>query len=363
MRFGVVAGLERTEFFVVKNADGQPEGVPVDLARELARRLGVPVEFKVASSPLELTEMLLGGKIDSAVMPPDRWGRQRLDFGTFYFVDRESYLVPRGSRLKTIDEVDNRRVRVIAIEGTTTDRAAARRLKNTTVNPVDSVEGALEMLRTGQADALALTYGSLAPLVERVPGSRILEGSFESVGLAFAVPKNRPYALDYVAIFTESAKASGLVQRAFDNAGLRNSPPAKPDSTAPVFWSFAPSGTRWENLALLGDAPDLLSALCGGAHDRGFGRCQQLSITHDRLAVDHHERDVACVALPHDVLDRVPHRLKVGLPEVEDEQVGLGPGFDASEVGTAQGVGAVQGAGADQLMRGAEVALAEVLLR
>src|SRR6185369_7218854 len=143
LRFGVVAGPERTEFFVVKNAGGQPEGVPVELARELGRRLGVPVEFKVAPSPLELTEMLLGGKIDSAIMPPDRWGRQRVDFGTLYFVDRESYLVPRGSRLKTIDEVDSRRVRVIAIEGTATDRAAARRLRNTTVNPVDSLEGAL----------------------------------------------------------------------------------------------------------------------------------------------------------------------------------------------------------------------------
>jgi polar amino acid transport system substrate-binding protein len=240
LRFGVVAGPERTEFFVVKNADGQPEGVPVELARELGRRLGVPVEFRVASSPLELTEMLLGGKIDSAIMPPDRWGRQRVDFGTSYFLDRESYLVPRSSRLKTIDEVDNRRVRVIAIEGSTTDRAAARRLKNTTVNPVDSVEGALEMLRTGQADALAFTHASLAPLVERVPGSRIVEGSAERVGLAFAVPKNRLYALDYVSIFTEYAKASGLVQRAFENAGLRNSHPAKPDSTAPVFWSFAP---------------------------------------------------------------------------------------------------------------------------
>ena len=273
LRFGVVAGLERTEFFVVKNADGQLEGVPVDLARELGRRLGAPVEFKVASSPLELTEMLLGGKLDAAVMPPDRWGRQRVDFGTFYLVDRDAYMVARGSKLKMIDEVDNRRVRVIAIEGSTTGRAAARRLKNTTVNPVDSVEGALEMLRNGRADALAFTHASLAPLVERVPGSRIVEGSAERVGLAFAVPKNRLYALDYVTIFTEEAKAAGLVQRAFDRAGLKNSQPAKPDSMAPVFWSSAPSRPRWKDLALLGDAPDLLSALCGGAHDRGFVGC------------------------------------------------------------------------------------------
>ena len=260
LRFGVVAGLERTEFFVVMNADGQPEGVTVDLGGELARRLGVPVEFKVASSPLELTEMLLGGKIDAAIMSPDRWERQRVDFGTFYFVDRDSYLVPRASRLRNVDELDNRRVRVIAIQGTTTDRAAARHLKNTTVKPVASLEGALELLRTGQADAFAFTHASLAPLVEHVPGSRILEGSSEQIGLAFAVPKNRVYALDYVTIFTEYAKASGLVQRALDDAGLKHSQPAKPDSTAPVFWSFAPGLFRLDpgGLGELREHRDLL---------------------------------------------------------------------------------------------------------
>jgi ABC-type amino acid transport/signal transduction systems, periplasmic component/domain len=244
LRFGVVAGPERTELFVVTRPDGQPEGVTVDLARELARRLGVPVEFKVASSAWELTEMLLGGKIDTAILPPDKEGRRRLDFGTSYFLDRSTFMVPGGSRIKTIDDVDLRRVRVIAVEGSSTDRAATRQLRNTRVNPVGSIDEALEMLRTRQADAFAFTHASLAPLVARVPGSRVLEGSFGTVGLAFAVPKNRLYALDYVAVFTEHAKSSGLVQRAFENAGLRNSQPAKPDSTAPVFWSRA-NGRPW----------------------------------------------------------------------------------------------------------------------
>ena len=234
LRFGVVAGAVRTEFFVVKKSDAEPEGVTVDLARELARRLDVPVDFTVASSSLELTEMLLGGKLDAAIMPPDKWGEQRLDFGTFYFVDRDTYMVPGGSRMKTVDEVDDRRVRVIAIEGSTTDRAAARRLKNTRVDPVDSIDEALEMLRTRKADALAFTHASLAPLVPRVPGSRILDGSFGRVGLAFAIPKNRPNGLFYITSFTEEAKLSGFVQGAFDNAGLQNSKVAARSAQYPL---------------------------------------------------------------------------------------------------------------------------------
>jgi polar amino acid transport system substrate-binding protein len=61
-----------------------------------------------------------------------------------------------------------------------------------------------------------------------VPGARILDGSFNRIGIAVAIPKNRPNALSYVTAFTEDAKASGLVQRAFDNAGLKASKPAAP---------------------------------------------------------------------------------------------------------------------------------------
>jgi polar amino acid transport system substrate-binding protein len=234
LRFGVVAGVVRTEFYVVKKSDGEPEGVAVDLARELARRLDVPVEFTVASSSGELTELLLGGKLDAAIMLPDKWGGQRLDFGSYYFADRDTYMVRGRSRLKTVGEVDNLRVRVIAVEGSTTDRNAARRLKNTRVNPVDSIDEALEMLRTGNADAFAFTHASLAPLVPLVPDSRILDGSFERVGLAFAIPKNRPNGLFYIVSFTEEAKGSGLVRRAFDNAGLQNSKVAARNDQYPL---------------------------------------------------------------------------------------------------------------------------------
>jgi polar amino acid transport system substrate-binding protein len=61
-----------------------------------------------------------------------------------------------------------------------------------------------------------------------VPGARILDGSFNRIGVAIAIPKNRPNALSYVTAFVEDAKASGIVRRAFDNAGLQNIEVAEP---------------------------------------------------------------------------------------------------------------------------------------
>lgn len=215
LRFGVVAAPERTSFFVARGADGQPQGVAADLARELGRRLSAPVEFTIVSSSGELVETLASGKLDAAFMPPDDERRKGLDFGTLYVAGENTYLVPPGSKIR------------VAIAGTATSHVIARQLKSATITQVKSIDDAMDMLRTGKADAFALARDALAPLVPRLPGSRVLEGSFNRVG-AIAVPKNRPNALAYATRFIEDVKASGLLRRTFDQAGLKHIAIAKP---------------------------------------------------------------------------------------------------------------------------------------
>jgi polar amino acid transport system substrate-binding protein len=227
LRFGLVAAPAATEFFVVPGADGQPRGVAADLARDLARRLGVPIEFTVATSSGDLTTALLAGKLDAAFMPPDAERRKLLDFTTYYFVDDNTYLVPAGSRLKSVVDADSAGVRIVAIAGTTTSRTLTRVLTQATSSTVKSADEALQALRAGRADAFALTHASLAPLQPKLPGSRVLEGSFNRIGLAMALPKGRPNALAFATAFIEDGKASGRIQSAFDAAGLGNSKVAK----------------------------------------------------------------------------------------------------------------------------------------
>jgi polar amino acid transport system substrate-binding protein len=130
--------------------------------------------------------------------------------------------VRAGSDIKTLSEVDRPNIRVIGIANTATIRGAARSLKNTTVAAVKSVGEATEMLRVGTADAFALTHDALPPVAAGLPGSRILDGSFLQTGIAIAVPKNRPNALACATAFMESVKASGMIRRAFDDAGLND---------------------------------------------------------------------------------------------------------------------------------------------
>jgi polar amino acid transport system substrate-binding protein len=226
LRVGVVFAPAASPFFVVKEANGEPRGVTVDLARELGRKLDVPVEFMVVPNSGLVTDATESGAIDVAFMPVDEERKKRVDFGPAYFMIESTYLATGASGIKTVAEVDRPNVRVVGIANTTTIRAAGRSLKNTSISAVPSVDEAMAMLRAGNADAFALSRDSLPPFVAQLPGSRIVEGGFQQTGIAIAVPKNRPNALAYVTAFMESAKASGVVRRALDRAGFANDPVA-----------------------------------------------------------------------------------------------------------------------------------------
>jgi len=226
LRVGVAFAPSPSPLFVTKDAQGQPCGVTVDLAKELAQQLGVAVEFMVAPNTGELVDALEAGKIDASFMPVDDERKKRIDFGPVYFLVESTYMVTEKSGLRTVDDVDRAGIRVVGIANTTTIRAAGRALKNTTITAAQSIGEAVEMLTGGKAEAFALSRDSLPPFVANLPGSRIVDGGFQLTGIAIAVPKGRPEALATVTTFLEKAKNSGVVRRAFDGAGLQHLPVA-----------------------------------------------------------------------------------------------------------------------------------------
>jgi polar amino acid transport system substrate-binding protein len=224
LRAGIVYAPALSVFFAVRDADGRPRGVTVDLADELARQLGVAADFMVAPNSGLVTDAVESGAVDVDFMPVDDERKMRVAFGPNYCLIESTYMVTGASGIRTLAEVDRPNVRVVGIANTTTIRAAGRSLKNTTITAATSVETAVELLRTGAADAFALSRDSLPPFVAQLPGSRIVDGGFQQTGIAIAVAKGRPGVLAYVSAFLEHAKASGSVRRALDRAGFRDQP-------------------------------------------------------------------------------------------------------------------------------------------
>jgi len=229
LRVGIGVGPVPSAFWATRDpASGEPRGVTVDLGRALARELGVPLRLVVYPNSGEVTAAGPRGEWDVAFMPADAERAKVVDFGAAYYLSTSTYLVPAGSPIRTLAEVDRPGVRVAGVEGTTTWRSAVRSLKNTPVKTYRSADELFEAVRSGNADAVALGRESLGGFQAKLPGSRILDGHFHAAPTSVAVPKGKAAALTYVSEFVEKSKSDGTVRRALDAAGLREAQVAPP---------------------------------------------------------------------------------------------------------------------------------------
>lgn len=222
LRGGIVVSPAPSAFFAIKDDTGRVRGVTVDLLRGFADTLGLPLDLHVFSNSGQVTDAVASGECDLAFMPQDAARAEMVDFGPAYYFIESTYLVPAGSTIQSIDEVNRPGVRIVAIANTTTMRSARRTAPQATVEEVAGVDLMTAMAREGQGDAFALSQDSFVMLLPKLPGARVLPGNFQQTGIGVAVPKGRPAALTLVTEMLEDAKRSGAVRRALDAAGFKD---------------------------------------------------------------------------------------------------------------------------------------------
>jgi polar amino acid transport system substrate-binding protein len=222
LRGGIVTSPAPSAFFAIKDDTGAVHGVTIDLLNAFAAALKLPLDLQVYPNSGEVTEAVAVGICDVAFMPRDAAREKVVAFGPAYYIIGSTYLVPAGSPIQSIDEVNRPGVRIVAISNTTTARSARRTAPNASVEEVPSVDQMTEMARTGQGDAFALSHDSFAGLLPKLPGARVLAGNFQRTGISVAVPKGRPAALTIASALLEDAKRTGVVRRALDAAGFKD---------------------------------------------------------------------------------------------------------------------------------------------
>jgi len=220
LRVGLIEAPSPGLIFVSRAADGKPVGVPADLAGDLAQKTGLRIAVTLFPNSGAAAAALQTKTIDVSFMPVDATRRQVLAFGPGYYELESTCLASAALGITDVAEVDRPGVRVLAIDGTTTFRASARTLTHTQPVPVPSVAEAVERMRSGQADALALSRDTLRPVVQQIPGSRIVTGGFQHTQVAVAVPRDRSGALATVTAWLDDAKRTGVVRRIFDAHGF-----------------------------------------------------------------------------------------------------------------------------------------------
>ena len=211
------------------SASGEMKGVGFDLGTELARRIDVPFEPVLYPSVSALLDGGRSGAWDVAFVgySPDR--AKEWDFTALHLEMEFGYLVPAGSSIAGIGDVDRPGVRVAVQEKSQPDVFLSRTLKNAVVVRGPSLAGTLEILKSGKADAIFSIKPSLYEASSQLPGSRVLDGRAGVDPHAMAMPKGRDAGLAYARRFIESAKAEGLVEAAIKRAGIRGAIVAPPD--------------------------------------------------------------------------------------------------------------------------------------
>ncbi len=199
-------------------ASGEFKGVAIDLGKELARRLGVP--FEVVGYPTIPAFMKSVGSAqwDIAVFgfSPER--AKVMDFSLPYMEVETGYLVPKGSSISALPDLDKTGVRIAVQEKGVADVRLSAALRNAVLVRASNFAGAFDLLRAGSADALAGVKPFLSDTSKKLPGSRILDGRISAESIGFAVAKGRD--LTYIRKFVESAKTEGIVKAAIERAGL-----------------------------------------------------------------------------------------------------------------------------------------------
>ncbi|WP_315762837.1 MULTISPECIES: transporter substrate-binding domain-containing protein [unclassified Bradyrhizobium] len=210
-------------FWCTKAENGYA-GVPVDLGKAMAAQLGVPVEYVEYHNSGEIADAASKGGWSVAFLPKDPEREGKLSFGPIYEVGDATYIVRAGSTATNFATLDQGGTEVAAIEDTTTLRGAKAHLKKATVTPFKTYDEVYSLLAAGEIDAFALSRDQLNEMAKKLPGTKVLDETFKKTFTAVAVPPSHPQALAFVTKFMTDAKSNGMLRKAYDDNGLKDTP-------------------------------------------------------------------------------------------------------------------------------------------
>lgn len=226
------AGINTGNFLLVsgQTTDGQPVGVSPDVAAEIARRLGVPLDLVCYPDPGLLADAAERGAWDIGNIGAEPQRARTIAFTAAYCQIEATYLVPMGSTITSIEDVDRPGHRVA-----TKGRAAyglwlENNLKHAELVRTDSIDASFDVFVERKLDALAGLRPRLLKDVERLPGARILDGQFSAVQQSVGTPRGNTRAAKWLADVVEELKASGFIAERIARHGVQGLSVAPPAS-------------------------------------------------------------------------------------------------------------------------------------
>lgn len=205
-------GVNLGNFLLVqRNADGSVRGIVPDLAHEIARRLGTAADLILFEKVGDVAAGAKTGAWDVAFIGAEPQRAADIDFTEPYVEIEATYLVPAGSPIKTLAEVDRKGVRIAVADRSAYDLWLTRNIKHAELRRGENIGASYDLFVKEGLEVLAGLKPKLLEDVQKLPGARILEGKFTAVQQAIGTPKGRPEGYAFLRKFAADVKASGLV--------------------------------------------------------------------------------------------------------------------------------------------------------
>jgi polar amino acid transport system substrate-binding protein len=216
-------GINLGNFLLVTKDPGSGDirGIVVDLAQELGRRTGFSIEFSTYPGAGELAEAVKRGDWDVAFLGAEPARATEIAFSAAYLEIEATYLVPPGSPIRSIEEVDRDGVRIAVSDKSAYDLFLKRSLKHARLVSAQGIDASYNLFVAQKLEALAGLKPRLVTDAEKLPGSRLLEGRFTAIQQAIGTPRARGAAAGYLREFAEEVKASGLVAQLIEKHRVR----------------------------------------------------------------------------------------------------------------------------------------------
>jgi polar amino acid transport system substrate-binding protein len=216
------AGINMSNFLLVtgETPAGDPDGVSPDIAREVARRLGVPVTFVPFKTPGELADAAVDDLWDIGNIGAEPERAKVIAFSAAYVEIEATYMVPADSPIQSIEEVDREGVRIAVSARSAYELWLSDNIKHAQLIMAQGLAGSFDTFVEQKLDALAGLRPRLVDDVKKLPGARILDGKFTAVQQAIGTKPDRAASVAYLRDFVEEVKASGFVANLIEKHGV-----------------------------------------------------------------------------------------------------------------------------------------------
>jgi polar amino acid transport system substrate-binding protein len=216
------AGINMSNFLLVTGTtpEGEPDGVSPDIAREVAARLGVGVAFVPFKTPGELADAAVDDLWDIGNIGAEPERAKAIAFSAAYVEIEATYMVPAGSPIQSIDEVDCEGVRIAVSARSAYELWLSDNIKHARLIMAQGLGGSFDTFVEQKLDALAGLRPRLVDDAKNLPGARILEGKFTAVQQAIGTKPDRVAGAAFLRDFVEEVKASGFVASLIEKHGV-----------------------------------------------------------------------------------------------------------------------------------------------